>query len=190
MTKQRRCQSGYSLAEMLVVVAIVGVMSLVLVPQFILYQQSSKIKGALQMIASDVRASRQVAISRYIQVRIEFTSSKRYSFSYRTTPSSATWNILPISVLANPNKPLATAVAPEYRDLPAPLYFVGSTFGDVDGNGKADILFNSDGSITNPDPLQFGGTVTIGSPWTKMVFDRVVVTVTGSGGVTSAMSHS
>lgn len=182
-------ESGYSLAELLVVVAIVGVMSLVSVPQFIKYQQTAKIKGALRILASDVRNARQVAIARYIQVRIEFTTNSRYKFSYRTVGASS-WTPMPISILTNPSIPMTVTPIQAYRDMPDPMTFTANTFGDLDGNGKADIVFNSDGTITNPDTTLSGGTVTITSPWTSLPNNQMIISIASSGGVTSTASHS
>lgn len=182
-------ERGYSLAELLTVVAIVGIMSLVLVPQFVSYQQTAKLKGGLRTFSSDIRNCRQVAISRYVQVRIELTSSRRYTFTYRTSPSG-TWNAFPVSVLTSPGMPIATAGGPSYRDLPEPVTILSNTFGDLDANSKSDILFNIDGTITNPDPSIIGGTVTLKTPWTKLPADRMIINVTGSGGITTTASHS
>ena len=70
--------------------AIIGVMSLVTVPQFIGYQHSAALKGAMRNFNADIRNCRQLAVSRYVQVRLEFTSANSYSFFYRT-PGATTW---------------------------------------------------------------------------------------------------
>src|SRR5436309_322557 len=66
MRSDRR-QQGYSLVEMLVVLAIIGLMSVITIPQFINYQQSMKLKSALRVLNNDLINARQLAITRYWQ---------------------------------------------------------------------------------------------------------------------------
>lgn len=68
----RHSQRGYSLAEMLVVVAIVGILSLVTVPSFLSMYQSGRIKAAARTMTSDIRTARQMAITNYTRVKISF----------------------------------------------------------------------------------------------------------------------
>jgi prepilin-type N-terminal cleavage/methylation domain-containing protein len=189
MRTHRSTKSGYSLAELLVVVAIVGIMSLVSVPMFMQYQQQARLKSSLRIFAADLRNARQVAIARYLTIRMEFTSSKRYVFTYKA-PGATTWTAMPISILTNPSIPLNVTPVQAYREMSEPITIYANTFGDLDGNGKKDILFNSDGTITNPDTTISGGTVTVVSPWTRLTYDRMVVTIASSGGITSVPSHS
>jgi prepilin-type N-terminal cleavage/methylation domain-containing protein len=56
-------QSGYSLAEMLTVVAIIGVLALVMVPNFMNFYESNKMKSSMRNFMSDLRSVRQLSIS-------------------------------------------------------------------------------------------------------------------------------
>ena len=51
-------QRGYSLMEMLVVVAIIGVLMLVTIPNFINMRKSTIVKGGLRQFTNDLRASK------------------------------------------------------------------------------------------------------------------------------------
>ena len=55
---------GFSLVELLTVVAIIGVMSLVGVPAFINYQKSMTFKTSMRQLTSDLRGARQRAATR------------------------------------------------------------------------------------------------------------------------------
>ena len=70
----RRSQSsgGYSLIEMLVVVAIVGIMSMVSVPMFMNFVRSNKMKSTMRQFMSDLRVSRQRAITENHPTMISF----------------------------------------------------------------------------------------------------------------------
>lgn len=69
MNLQKR-QRGFSLVEMLTVVAILGVLSLVSVPAFMNYQRSLAVKNSMRQFTSDLRAARQRAVANTSQVRV------------------------------------------------------------------------------------------------------------------------
>ena len=73
MMSTRRLQRGYSLAELLTVMAIIGVLSLVTVPAFMNYAKTARLKNSLRQVASDTRAARQRAVSTTRFVRLAIT---------------------------------------------------------------------------------------------------------------------
>lgn len=70
-----RSTRGYSLAELLVVVAMIGVISLVTVPQFMAMFRSAKVKSSLRSFTSDARASRARAVGRHRPVRVSICNA-------------------------------------------------------------------------------------------------------------------
>lgn len=92
LSSQRR-QSGYSLAEMLVVVAIIGLVSLVSVPQFISYQRSNRLKTSMRQVMSDLRIARAQAIALRTQTRIRFISNASRYFVEQQN-ADGTWSAL------------------------------------------------------------------------------------------------
>jgi prepilin-type N-terminal cleavage/methylation domain-containing protein len=83
----RLAQSGYSLAEMLTVVAIIGVVSLVTVPQFIAYQRSNQLKTSMRQVMNDLRSVRQQAISMRTDARLRFKGGERTYVLERKAPN-------------------------------------------------------------------------------------------------------
>lgn len=75
MLMKNRRQAGYSLAEMLTVVAIVGTLALVTVPAFITFYQSNKMKSSIRNFTTDLRSIRQRAITRGVQVAMCYQPS-------------------------------------------------------------------------------------------------------------------
>jgi prepilin-type N-terminal cleavage/methylation domain-containing protein len=83
MTKRQQSSRGFSLVELLTVVAIIGVMSLVGVPAFMSFQKSANFKTAMRQYTSDVRSARQRAVANttYVMVgnmRNEGTAPETY----------------------------------------------------------------------------------------------------------------
>lgn len=84
-------QSGYSLAEMLVVVAIIGVISLVSVPQFLSFQRANRLKSSMRQVMNDLRLARQQAITLRTSTRLRFASnSSQYVVEQRN--ADGTWS--------------------------------------------------------------------------------------------------
>ena len=130
MIRQRRSyQHGYSLAEMLVVVAIVGIMSLVTVPQFISYMRQNRMRTSVRQFSSDLRGARQRAIARTNPTAISITpNGRRYAIFDRVgTSSPFTW-----SRIGN------------WRDLEDSVTFVDSQFADVTVTLPASSTFSID----------------------------------------------
>jgi Tfp pilus assembly protein FimT len=57
---------------MLVVISIIGLISLVTVPNFVVYQRSAKLKTSLRQLTNDIRYTRQLAISRNCRTKLSF----------------------------------------------------------------------------------------------------------------------
>jgi prepilin-type N-terminal cleavage/methylation domain-containing protein len=79
---QDRNQRGFSLMELLTVVAIIGVMSLVSVPAFLNYQRSLEVKSAMRQFTGDLRAARQRAVTNMGPVTVNVpTTGRTYSIT-------------------------------------------------------------------------------------------------------------
>ena len=59
-----RNQSGFSLGELLMIVAVIGIVSVLATPAFISYSQAARLKGGAQELATILNQARQVAITR------------------------------------------------------------------------------------------------------------------------------
>ena|SRR5438105_184771 len=177
---------GFSLAEMLVVVAIIGLLSLISVPAFINFRASNTFRSALRVFIDDVRFARQYSITHTVDVLIDLdppgnpSTSKHYAF-YSSPDNGTTWNMLTIPG-ANGN----------VKTLPQQVWIASAPSIPLSGT-KPQIVYHPNGSVTlspgvgNPNP---NGQVVLGSTWTRMAFDRYTIVLTPSGQLTSAGSHS
>jgi prepilin-type N-terminal cleavage/methylation domain-containing protein len=133
-----RRESGYSLVEILVVVAIIGVISLVTVPNFIAMQHAGKIKNSLRSFMSDVRGMRQRSVTRHRQTKISFATgtaaNAREYFLAEFDPATATWGQIGAR-----------------KQLEEACYFSNQVnLTDLDSDGTIDIVFRPDGTPILP----------------------------------------
>ena len=132
----RRAERGFSLPELLVVVAIMGLMHLVSIPNFLVFLQSNKMKTSLRVLNTDIRAARQRAVTRNSFTRITFRTGLG-SNDYRVFESldrGDTWLAAPYIS----------------RRLEEPVYFHSSGFDDTapaTPDTAPDIIFRNDGAV-------------------------------------------
>jgi prepilin-type N-terminal cleavage/methylation domain-containing protein len=77
---------GVTMAELLMVVAVVGITSAVGTPYFMRYMQSAALKAAAQQLATIISGARQLAIARNTNVCVSLASNQA---TYRTGVSTA-----------------------------------------------------------------------------------------------------
>ena len=141
MRQVRSSQRGYSLTEMLTVVAIIGIMSLIVVPNFVQYYRSIKLKTGMRRLANDLRAARQRAVTRNAMVMISYKPDVNPAVytTYQSTDLGANWTQVGNSV-----------------QLDGPIYLQDSATAtlkladDFLSDGKTDAVFKSDGTPRLP----------------------------------------
>lgn len=74
MKRIMRSQAGYSLTEMLVVVAIIGMLALVMVPNFMSFYESNKMKSSMRNLTTDLRSARQLSITQGKQTLVTYAT--------------------------------------------------------------------------------------------------------------------
>jgi prepilin-type N-terminal cleavage/methylation domain-containing protein len=173
-----RGEAGYSLAEMLTVIAIIGALSLVLVPQFMNFMSSNKVKTGMRVFTTDVRKMRALAISRGVQTKLSYTtggSARTYTLwmgnSAWGTMATQVWT--PLSGLYGTGTKTLDNVLNFPADAgPTPQWFVDEDPA-TSPNGDLDIIFFPDGRVKMPVDPNTGttrqyGAVTIKTPLSKV----------------------
>jgi prepilin-type N-terminal cleavage/methylation domain-containing protein len=175
MKSDRNASRGYSLAELLVVVAMIGIISLVTVPQFMSMFRSAKVKSSLRAFTGDSRAARARAVGRHKPVRLSICNAASGCDVSAITPA--------ITLPAKPvDRPANTLLRYEYvvfdnttgttwvripagqplggvRQMDDTVYFGNVTFDDATPTDNLrDITFLVDGTIA---ALTSTGTVVI-----------------------------
>ncbi|HEY0592520.1 MAG TPA: prepilin-type N-terminal cleavage/methylation domain-containing protein [Thermoanaerobaculia bacterium] len=162
-------QSGYSLTELLVVVAIIGVMSLVAVPAFMTMMQSSRLKAGLRKFTTDLRSARQVAVTEYQWTKVDFetgTSPVVY-FVSRSPDLGVTWG------------------AAERRELEAPLTLASTTFTDGSDDGTLpEVIFRNNGTVANIPGGDISKAIVLKTPF-DIPKPSITITVSTTGKITA-----
>jgi prepilin-type N-terminal cleavage/methylation domain-containing protein len=154
MRSRKSHQAGFSLVEMLTVIALIGILALVSVPNFITFQKSNKVKASMRTFTSDLRTMRQMAITQGVQTRITFTpdtTSKPASRAYdlwqgnNAFGSTVTWT--PLTQADLTKNPLRMGYTRHLDDI---IYFpkTGQTFDAT--AGVYSVVFYPDGRAGMP----------------------------------------
>ena len=156
-----RSSRGYSMMEMLVVVAIIGVLSLVTIPAFINFQRRNAVRSALRSFTSDMRSYRQQAITKNAWVRVQFTSGREYR-GFISRDQGKTWQ--PLSLKNSTNN---------VETLPEEVFLTDNTYDDSDLplDGLKDVDFHYDGLAGD---FKADGTIGTGSITVKTNFDTII----------------
>lgn len=160
-------QRGYSLAELLTVVAIIGVFSLISIPSFVNYSRSAKVRTATRQFNSDLRAARARAISRSNPVAVSFAAGQAPTFARvgeyaiydqridtSTNPPSIVWDqvgrtrYLPESVyFLDSHFNVDDAKDDQFHDV---IFLANGTVGNMPGSGESpNVAFKSRYKVTN-----------------------------------------
>jgi len=68
--------AGYTLAEMMVVLVVIGIMAAIVIPNFSGYMQRQREAGSSNQLMSDIYYARSLAIAKHRTMRIDFTDQQ------------------------------------------------------------------------------------------------------------------
>jgi len=157
----KRSSRGFSLIEILTVLAIIGIMSLITVPLFMNYQRRNQVRSALREFTTTLRKARSEAIGQQSFMRVQVIGGREYQvFQSRDGSVWATYS------LARGKTDFNRAWLPETME-----------FTDVTFDDKA-VDFRSDGTVVEP------GTFKMKTDWPDII-NEVTVDVSAAGQIKS-----
>jgi prepilin-type N-terminal cleavage/methylation domain-containing protein len=144
VSKGRSRQSGFSLVEMLIAVAIIAIMAAVALPNIGQYIRNYKVRGAAQDVAGMMQTARSKAIMSNTNAGVSFYVVDLDSFRYVQEDLPAGEQYSPL------------------QDLPSGVQFVPTTA----SNSGPSVRFNRLGSYCNPADSSSGCATAVPLPCT------------------------
>jgi len=157
----RRGERGFSLAELLVVMAIVAAMTLVAVPWFVKIGQRQQITSAAREVAVALTAARMKAVKRNAQVSFVAVASSPMEFqTIEPPPPAPTPTPLPQTLR------LPAGAARFRGTTPGPIIFGGD--GRIVASTNTSFVIEGPVGMKTPNPItinvQGNGVVSIATP--------------------------
>ena len=143
---------GFTLVELMIVLAIMGIVSAIAAPNFMHYMAERRLNGAARMVMSDLMAARMKAVSINQKVKVSFGSNHAYEI-WNDADNNGT-------VADNEGDDLVKDIYPDYYDV---------TF-----SASANPVFTPRGTSTNGTKVTLtssrtGGTKYVKAAWTGRV---------------------
>ena len=141
-------KTGFSLLELMIVLAIMGILSAIAAPNFMHYMAERRLSGAARMVMSDLMAARQKAVSQNNNFKVFFNASNHQYTILDDDDNDGTAD---------------TGEATEVRDIQTDYY-------DVTLSASANPIFTPRGTSTNGTKVTLSSTKTGVSKYVRVAW--------------------
>jgi len=146
-----RNAAGFTLIELIVVVAVIGIITVTGVPMFLSFMQAQQTKGAAQQVASLLNQARQLAISRNTAYRVDVdVTNNRLRFVLTSDGSAylgAGTDASGYVTLANAAKLTSATANPVFTALGAASTAGTITVQNAQGTSSLSVVVSASGRI-------------------------------------------
>ena len=143
-------RAGFSLAELSVILAVIGVLFSLSLPAFLNYYQTAQIRGAAADVASYVNQGRQLAIQMNCSVAVQITATGISYTRQANCQNPGVWTGPGTDAAGNIPAPdgitLATSATPIFTNLGAAA--PAATLTVTHGSSSLSVLVSASGRVT------------------------------------------
>jgi Tfp pilus assembly protein FimT len=145
-----RNQAGFSLAELTVLLAVIGVLFSLSLPAFISYYQSAQVRGAAADVVAYVNQGRQLAIQMNCSVSVGITTTTITYTRQGNCQTPGVWTGVGTDAAGNIKAPdgitLAASATPVFNNLGAAA--PAATLTVTHGSSSLSVLVSASGRVT------------------------------------------
>ena len=84
---------GFTLLELMIVIAVMGILAAIAAPNFMNYMAQRRLNGATRMVMSDLMNARMLAVTLNRNVQVTFSTSASAFYTYDAVGTAAVRNI-------------------------------------------------------------------------------------------------
>jgi type II secretory pathway pseudopilin PulG len=150
----RQAERGFTLAELIVLIAVIGILSIMAIPSFVSYYQAATLKSGAQQFAALINQAREIAIKENDNLCVKLSSPTQMKY-VRSTCTGTAWVGAGTDAAGNINlPPRISATAPA---SPPIFNYVGSalpagtfTLTNIDTGATLTVSVAASGRVTIP----------------------------------------
>ena len=139
---RRKSVSGFTLIEVMIVIAIMGILAAIAAPNFRNYMTQSRLKGAARQVMSDLMLARMQAVTKNNEVKVFFNADGKNYTILDDTNNNGHYD-------GDPETEVTKNIQTDYNDVSfstaAPVFLPGGTV--FPGTNCIITLTNSSGSL-------------------------------------------
>jgi type II secretory pathway pseudopilin PulG len=159
MSRRRGSEAGYSLAELMMVVGVMGVLGSMALMQIGMSRPALKGDGGLRVVLAQMNAARELAITQRRYMRLTFTNTNQIQIVREEVPGPAT-TVISTAIMEGGVQFLLMSGVPDTPDA----FGRGSA---TDFGSATQVKFAPDGTLINQVGATLNGTVFLAVPTQK-----------------------
>ncbi len=101
---QRKTVSGFTLIEVMIVIAILGIVLAIATPNFMAYRDNTNLKEAARNVSSEIQLCKQMAIAGGVRYAVLFISGSDHFWIFKeTSPTSGAYSLYATKTIHDSN---------------------------------------------------------------------------------------
>ena len=153
----RRAEGGFTLAELIVLIAVIGILSIMAIPSFLSYYQAATLKSGAQQFAALINQAREIAIKENDNLCVKMSSPTQMTYVRNNCTTGTAWVGTGTDAAGNINLPPrisaagpAAANSPIFNYVGAALPAATFTLTNIETGATLTVSVAASGRVTIP----------------------------------------